>query len=144
MQEKKIRSAKNIIKASVILRLLWNAFLANCMVSAYSDFTDNLVRISRGGAGLPIVIAGLLIDTILTVLWSYKRNIFTLHLVAYILLGWLYYGKMLDEMWIISGVGGLALLIVVPFLCFIGVIPFIVCDDGQKKLAKALAERNEM
>lgn len=144
MQEEKIRSARSIIKAAVIMRLLWNAFLSVKMASSYIDQADNLMRISRGGYGLPIVIAGLLIDTILTVFWIHKPKIFTLHFVAYILLGWLYYGMMLAELWVISGGGGLALLIVVPFICFVGVIPFIVCDTGQKKLAKALAEPDEM
>lgn len=141
MQEKKIRSARIIIKVSVILRLLWNTFLSVWMASSYSDLIDNLIRINYGGTDLPIVIAGLFIDTLLTILWLYKPTFHTIHLVVYILLGWLYYGWMLIDLMVLDGMGAAAaLLFIMPFLCLIGIVPFIVCGVGRRMLTNALSE----
>lgn len=138
MQEKKIRSAKIIIKISVILSLLWNIYLSADMMSAYSNKMNNLLRIHLGRNLLPVFILVLFLDTAVSTMWISKPKLFKSHRLVYLLSSWAFYDIMLLEKEVVTGIGAIfATFITVPFMYLIGVIPFIVGSIGYSKLEKA-------
>lgn len=142
MENKKIRSAQLVISIAVILRLLVTALASLLLAYAYSDVQDNLSRIySSHDSVIPIIalfVFGLFLDAALTIVWQYRPKLHTLHLVLYILSGGLFYGFLLIDVLNATGMGALGVLIfMAPCVWLAGLIPFIVCGIGRKKLTKA-------
>ena len=138
--DKMYRSGRRLIKAAVILRLLFNAALVINLAVSFADQTENLYRIETGKDGLPIIIAAMLIDTLLTALWAWDYMFHRLHRTVYILLGWMMYSYYLTVLLHPHGIGTLAVLVVMPFLLLVGAIPFVICNAGHRMTVKAQSE----
>ena len=139
--DKTYRSGRRLIKAAVILRLLFNAALVINLAVSFADQTENLYRIETGNDGLPIVIAAMLTDTLLTALWAWDYMFHRIHRTVYILLGWMMYSYYLTVLLHPHGLGSLAVFVVVmPFLLLVGAIPFVMCSAGHRMTVKAQSE----
>ena len=138
MNENKLRRAELTIKAAVILKLIGNALIALWTASSYSDTTDNLYRISRGGGQLALIVGGLFADTLLTVLWLKNKSFHTIHVWLYILLYGLAFIGLLVDLMNLYGANALGAIVVAPMLWAVGLIPFIVCGVGRRLRTKAL------
>ena len=126
-----------MIKTAVILRLCGNFLIALMTVSGYSDNTENLMRINSGNTLLPYIIAAIIADTLLAITWTKSNTIYAIHLGAYILLYGLGYLLFLADIYNLHGIGALVGLMIAPFIWGAGLIPFIICGIGRKKLKKA-------
>lgn len=144
MESVKIEDARRTISIAVIMRLMGNAFIALLTASFYSDTRSNLLRIDGGRPLLPYIIAALFIDSALTILWQLSKTVHTLHLGLYILaygFGYMFY---LIDVFNLLGAAVLGALLLAPIMWVIGLVPFIVCGIGRKRLTKALAgDKNE-
>ena len=134
------RSGRRLIKAAVILRLLFNAALVINLAVSFADQTENLYRIETRNDGLPIVIAAMLTDTLLTALWAWDYMFHRIHRTVYILLGWMMYSYYLTVLLHPHGIGTLAVLVVMPFLLLVGAVPFVICSAGHRMTVKAQSE----
>ena len=135
MENKKLRSARSMIKTAVITRLIGNALLSLWTAAGYSEIKENLLRIDSGAVILPYIIAALFADTFLTVLWLKNKLFHTIHLWLYIALyGFGYCFMIIDVMNLRSR----AILAAFVFIWAAGLIPFIVCGIGRRKQTKAL------
>ena len=139
--DKKYRSGRRLVKTAVMLRLVFNAALVMKLAAACSDLTENLYRIETRNDGLPIVIAAMLTDTLLTALWAWDYMFHRIHRTVYILLGWMMYYYYLTVLIPPHGLGTLAVLVVMlPFLLLVGAIPFVICIVGHRMTVKAQSE----
>ena len=144
MADKKIPPANMSMKNSVILRLVGNALLSLWTAMAYSDTSENLIRIGTGDAYLPIIVAVLFVDTALTILWLKSYVVYSLHLGAYILLYGIGYLLFIVDTMNLQGIAAIVAVMFAPVLWVIGLIPFIICGSGRKRLKRALAEEQQL
>ncbi len=138
MNENKLRRGELTIKAAVILKLIGNALIALWTALSYSDMTDNLYRISRGGGQLPMIVGGIFADTLLTVLWLKNKSFHTIHVWLYILLYGLAFIGLLVDLMNLYGANALGAVVTAPILWAAGLIPFIVCGAGRRSRTKAM------
>lgn len=143
MNERRIKSAKTMIKVAVILRLSVTAVLMLGLAYAYTDERENLLRSYQGTARLYIVIFGFFLDTLLAILWLYSPKIFKLHLVLNLVLGCGLYGAYVVDFHNATGMGAsLVAFFKSPFIWLIGLVPFIICEKGNSKLKMAEIAQN--
>jgi len=138
--ERKIKQGKNTIKIAVMIHLAYTALLALILASSYSDYRSNLLRSSEGESFLAIIIPVFIADSVLAMLWMYKRVFHTIHLVIYIIFGgWFYLYYLADYM---NGTGAavFAAIFLTPFVWAFGMISFIICAAGRKSLTNAINE----
>lgn len=138
MENKKLRSARSMIKTAVITRLIGNALLSLWTAAGYSEIKDNLLRIDSGAVILPYIIAALFADTFLTVLWLKNKLFHTIHLGLYIALYGFGYCFMIIDVMNLRSRAILAAFVLALFIWAAGLIPFIVCGIGRRKQTKAL------
>lgn len=139
MHEKNIRSAQAIIRIAAILRLLFIALLALKLAGAYADEHENIVRMYHENSNLGFLVPGFLLEMVLTVLWMRYPKLHTVHLVVYILIGGYYYLAYVFDAFNMYGLGALVAFFIAPCIWLVGLIPFIVCDVGRRKLKRAQA-----
>lgn len=131
-----------IIKVAAILRLLIIAISALMLAYAYSDEHENMIRIFSKSSSLIYIISGFFLDAFLTIRWLYHPQIHTGHLVLYIFLGGHFYIFYFIDIFNLSNWGALAAAFeYMPLMWLIGLIPFILCGIGRKKLTKTRIEQ---
>lgn len=138
----KIENAKSIslsqkaINFSIIFRIAQTALLALNLAISYSDEKSNLLRIYSGiNSYFHIIIPVILLDLILTVLWSHSEKINKIHFIMYIVFGGIFLTiYMMTASVIVTPWGLLAVYICLPGLWILGLIPFIIYKKASYKL----------
>lgn len=138
-----IYTAESNKKQAVILRLIGNSLIALIIARNYSYEKENLIRIFQNGSMVWIIIAILLADTALTLLWNYKRTIWTVHMVISVLLSGFYYGLVLDVCLDLNGTGTLIEIVLGVIMWIIGIKPFRMYERAEKELKNAEALQKE-
>lgn len=133
---KSIKSAQTAINFSIIFRIAQTALLALNLATSYSDEKSNLLRIYSGfNSYFCIIIPVILLDLILTVLWSYSKKINKIHFIMYIVFGGIFLTiYMMTASIIVTPWGLLAVYICLPGLWILGLIPFIIYKKASYKL----------
>ncbi len=139
MYEEEINSAKKKMTTASILKLAWIALMVFWAANAYSNFHENMLRLSLGKINLPIILGGALLSALMSILWLVKPIFHTLHLIVYLPFGFIYYFILVTDLLNATGIGAFAAFIVFcPCLFFIGLIPFLIYISGRKAYKNAL------
>lgn len=139
MKEKLLNKAQWLMETGVILHLGINVLLALWMIVSYSSNDNNLERIITNSSMLTGVIIFLVIDTVMALLWLFSPLFHTLHLILFILLGWLIYPCVFIDLMVWRGWGAIAAFVYAPVLLVFLLIPYIVYGAGRKNRTKALS-----
>lgn len=131
-----IKSAQTDINFSIIFRIAQTALLALNLATSYSDEKSNLLRVYSGSNSyFHIIIPVILLDLILTVLWSYSKKINNIHFVMYIVFGGVFFTLyMMTASIIVTPWNLLVVYICLPGLWILGLIPFIIYKKASYKL----------
>ena len=138
MENTELENAKKIINASVVIRLLGNAAMAGMLAYSFSSMVILHRAVFHADNDLLIAIIGLLLDTLLTILWLRRKIFHTVHLILYILGGVIYYYYYMSAL--TQGINIAAVFFVVisiPVMWVVGLIAFIICGIGRKKRTEA-------
>ena len=139
MKENLMKKAQRIMEAGVLVHLAINVLLALWMISSYSSLDNNLERIATDTSMLRDVIIFLVIDTALAVLWLLSPLFHTIHLILFILLGWIVYPCLFIDFLVVRGIGAMGFFLYSPFLLACFLIPYIIYGIGRSSRTKALS-----
>ena len=127
-----------LMRAAVIMRLIGNAVISVQWAKTYTDTREVLMRVHKGGTATAFIIAVLLLDTALTLLWQKYPKTFYAHLALHIQLGAIFYTVMqFDALNYGGGIGTIMLLGISIVMTMIGTVPFAVFNSARKKLNSA-------
>ena len=124
-----------LMRAAMILRLIGNAAISVQWAKTYTDTHEVFMRVHKGGAATAFVIAGLLLDTALTLMWQKYPKAFPAHLALHLSLGGIFYTVIqFDALNYGGGLGTLMLLGISIIMTLLGTVPFVMFNIGRKRL----------
>lgn len=137
-----IYTAERDMKTAVILRLLGNGLLAFIIASSYSGYYHIIRHLYFNRKGLLlIVIAVLIVDSVLPLLWRKSDKLFLAHKTAAIFAGGFHYMALLTVCLDVRA--ALLALVFAPCLWLVGMLPFKMFNKADKQLKHALKEQTK-
>ena len=137
--EKKYHEGERLIKKAVAMRFMLNAALSLLMAISYSGTSANLYRINASETPLlPMIFVGIVLDSLLTLMWLRHPVFHTLHFVLHFLVHWYGYLAVAVDILNIRGIGAFFLSFMLESVIWIiGLITLILAAIGRKKCRKA-------
>ncbi len=137
--ENKYHEGERLIKKAVAMRFMLNAALSLLMAISYSGTSANLYRINASETPLlPMIFVGIVLDSLLTLMWLRHPFFHTLHFVLHFLVHWYGYLTVAVDILNIRGIGAFFLSFMLESVIWIiGLITLILAAIGRKKCRKA-------
>lgn len=132
--DRQLKRAYYKMTFAVMLRLTGTAVLAFLWARSYTGLHDNMLRVHRGYFSAACIMGGMLLDSMLTVLWTKSKGIFRGHYIAFLLLGWIYNMIYQIDLFCVNGagIGNILFLFTSLILLVPQLAPFFIYSDARK------------